>query len=166
MAAYVVPLVAFHFFRRWTTQRDDICTADNRGIVSLLPAAPGEQAAAGQQANGGAEGSGKQQQRGQQRGQQRQAAVLDSADLEAGGGAGVELTRAPRSSSFAAVLEAGGGGEPQPSSPVAQAWGVISDLPRRLSSRTSSQHRRTDSQEPVLAAVAVDGGGDSSSLLA
>lgn len=33
--SYVVPLVFFHFCRKWTTTRDDICTNDNRGIVAL-----------------------------------------------------------------------------------------------------------------------------------
>ncbi len=33
--SYVVPLVFFHFCRKWTTTRDDICTNDNRSIVPL-----------------------------------------------------------------------------------------------------------------------------------
>ena len=35
LRSYVVPLVFFHFCRKWTTKRDDICTNDNRGIVAL-----------------------------------------------------------------------------------------------------------------------------------
>lgn len=38
----MVPLVFFHFCRKWTTTRDDICTNDNRGVVAL-----GEQCCAG-----------------------------------------------------------------------------------------------------------------------
>jgi hypothetical protein len=40
VAFYVVPLVFFHFCRKWTTTRDDICTNDNRGVVALGPSLP------------------------------------------------------------------------------------------------------------------------------
>lgn len=40
VAFYVVPLVFFHFCRKWTTTRDDICTNDNRGIVALGSSLP------------------------------------------------------------------------------------------------------------------------------
>lgn len=159
VAFYVIPLVFFHYRRHWTTLRDDICTADNRSIVSLaqvLPLASNPRRSSGSIHNGKlglAQGSGRQL--------AGRESAADAAGLPAGGSGDLvlemELTAgtagAAHSSSSAPVLDAAASGSSQRGSRVDQAWSALSDMPRRLGSRPSSGapgHRRTDSREPVL----------------
>lgn len=141
---YVVPLVAFHYFRTWTYRRDAAATADNRRIMSLLAAEQPRPATPASRGSG--DGSSK--------------ACADAAHAvvarhdSGSGDRFVDLEMAKHSvaledSSDGFGGQAGGGG--QPASPVKQAWSALAELPRRIGSRGGGQgHRRTESQEPVL----------------
>jgi hypothetical protein len=151
VGAYVVPLVAFHYFRTWTHTRDAAATADNRRIVSLLAdVAPTTAAANG---GGGSDGSGK----GGGEGHAVHAVVArhdsDSdhfVDLEMAKHS-VALAPAPALEDSSDGFGGPAGHASQPTSPVKQAWSALAELPRRIGSRGGAQgHRRTESQEPVL----------------
>ncbi|KAL4447517.1 hypothetical protein ABPG75_004736 [Micractinium tetrahymenae] len=176
VAAYVVPLVFFHYRRHWTTLRDDCATADNRGIISLLQALPvaatDASAAGGAPSSRGANGSahsggssGKFGPAGSSRA--RESAMEAAAAAEAGKAVAglaaeapvtVDIELAEQQTSSAPVLEPGAAaGGSQPGSPVKSALSMLADLPRRMTQGgggrpgSGSVHRRTESQEPVLA---------------
>jgi hypothetical protein len=155
-----VPLVFFHFCRRWTSVRDDACTADNAGIVSLpqaLPVVTAPPQAIGGTSTGGSTGDSSSGD-GKRGGPGQQASRCER-DRAAGGGGlqglpgdvvlDVEMSAASASST--PVLESAAAGSQQ-SGAIKAALSALADLPRRLSSNpgSASLHRRTDSTEPVL----------------
>lgn len=166
--SYVVPLVFFHFCRKWSTTRDDIATNDNRGILPLGPSLPvtslpshgGGAGGGGSLAVNNRSGSGsKVGSDGASRHQSASALGSYGGGLgtgSAGSGEEVRLDMelAQRASSAPLVLDE----VQRPPSPVKQAvrkaWDALSDLPgkagRAAGVTPSSHHRRTESMEPVL----------------
>ena len=165
----MVPLVFFHYCRRWTTTRDDVCSHDNRRVVALGgPALPttafnphagtdGGLSKAGsglasRQASGAAHGGSSRS-----LGALPPAASAAAAGEPLGDGSGadehvqLDLEMAQRASSAPLVME-----DERPPSPIKaaarSAWSALADLPASAAraAGVAPAHRRTESQEPVL----------------
>lgn len=174
LCSYVVPLVFFHYRRHWTTLRDDCATGNNRGIISLAEGLPvmggdasaGSGAASARSASGSAHLDNSSKLGLTPNRQGRESAMEATAAEDAGKAAAglapgapvaVDIELGARSSPTPILEPAAPAGSSQPGSPVRSALSTLAGLPRRMaqagSGRTGSgsAHRRTESQEPVLA---------------